>query len=262
MGILMYFFRGNQNFNKDNSILKILSYTWVLQNVVMIVSVVIRNYRYIDTHGLTYKRIGVYVFLLMTFMGLLTLIVKISSQRSNFFLWRTNSWLAYAVLVLFSFWNWDAFIAQYNMKIVVTNSNKTDVIALPDYETTNGRRSRFNNDKVDIDYLLALSDKALPALLKHPNFEDEYFVGSSGTLRQMVKYKYERLEHKMENRSWLSYNWAEAHALQQLKDYFEAHPEKVKEVDAEPVETAVEPITNDSLVAPVGDSSSYEEIQD
>jgi hypothetical protein len=257
MGILMYFFRGNQNFNKDNTILKILSYTWVLQNVVMIVSVVIRNYRYIDTHGLTYKRIGVYVFLLMTFMGLLTLIVKISSQRSNFFLWRINSWLAYGVLVLFSFWNWDGFIANYNIKIVAQNSKEADVIALPNYEPTNARRSRINNDKVDIDYLLALSDKALPALLNHPNFEDEAYIGSEGTLRQMIKYKYERLERKMANSTWLSYNWADSNALQQLKEYFDAHPDKVKEVKMEEVDMPQEPVFTDSVDRLMEDTTAY-----
>ncbi len=257
MGILMYFFRGNQNFNKDNSILKILSYTWVLQNVVMIVSVVIRNYRYIDTHGLTYKRIGVYIFLLMTFMGLLTLYVKISSQRSNFFLWRINSWLAYGVLVLFSFWNWDAFIANYNMAIVTQNTEKTTEKDLPADESPKGRQVWLNNEKVDVDYLLALSDKALPALLNHPNFEDEVYIGSEGTLRQMVRYKYERMERKMANRTWLSYNWADAKALQQLKDYFDAHPDKVKEVKVEEVEMPQEPVFTDSVDALIEDTGTY-----
>lgn len=226
MATLMYFFRGNQNFNKENSTLKALTYLWIGQNMVMIISVVLRNYHYIDNHGLTYKRIGVYIFLLMTLLGLITLIVKISNQRSNFFLWRINSWLAYGVLVLFSFWNWDAFIADYNIQKVNHNNETSEGQSLPAYTPTKGR-PHMNDDKVDIDYLLALSDKALPALLEHPNFEDEYFLGNSGTLRQMVKYKYEQLEHKMSNRSWLSYNWADAHTLEQLRTYFEAHPDTV-----------------------------------
>lgn len=244
MATLMYFFRGNQNFNKDNTTLKALTYIWIVQNVVMIISVVLRNYHYIDNHGLTYKRIGVYTFLLMTFLGLITLYIKISRQRSNFFLWRANTWLAYGVLVLFSFWNWDAFIANYNVKTGIRQS-------LPKYESKNGRGRKFNDDKVDMDYLLALSDKALPALLEHPNFEDEYFIGSSGTLKQMVKYKYQRMEKRMANNSWLSWNMADTRALEQLHDYFEAHPDK----GPEPVEDADVEEIQDMPIEPTIDST-------
>ncbi len=251
MGVLMYFFRGNQNFNKDNHTLKALAYLWIVQNVVMIISVVLRNYHYIDNHGLTYKRIGVYTFLLMTFLGLITVYVKISRQRSNFFLWRVNTWLAYGILVLFSFWNWDAFIAQYNIKTGIRQS-------LPEYTPKAGRNFKFNDDKVDMDYLLALSDKALPALLNHPNFEDEYFLGNNGTLRQMVKYKYERMEKEMANRSWLSYNWAEANAYAELHDYFVMNPDPEGPIEPEAPDPEI--TEQDSTAAPVEDTTLDSEL--
>ncbi len=247
MAILMYFYRGNQNFNTGNGALKTLTYAWILQNVVMVISVVIRNYHYIDNHGLTYKRIGVYTFLLMTVIGLATLVYKISQRRSNFFLWRTNTWIAYGLLVVASFWNWDYFISSYNVHTVKSQT-------LPDYQP---KKRKFKHDKVDMDYLLSLSDKALPALLSHPKFEEAYHIGTSGTLKQLVKYRYQRMNARVAKRSWLAYNYADAQALKELEAYFTAHPEmpvdsletstvfETDSVDAEVVEEpAVDSNTN------------------
>ncbi|CAN5361214.1 hypothetical protein BH09BAC1_BH09BAC1_09310 [soil metagenome] len=215
MAILMYLFRGNQNFNTNNKVLKALTYTWILQNTIMVISVVIRNYHYIENHGLTYKRIGVYTFLLMTVLGLVTLIFKIGQKRSNFFLWRINTWLAYGLLLVASFCNWDYFIACSNIHTVKAQT-------LPDYQP---KKRKVKTDKVDMDYLLSLSDKALPALLTHPKFEEPYYIGTSGTLKELVKYRYQRMSSRVGQRSWLSYNFADAKALQELEAYFTAHPE-------------------------------------
>jgi len=46
---------------------------WLVQNGVLVASVVVRNARYIDAHGLAYKRIGVLFFLALVLSGLATL---------------------------------------------------------------------------------------------------------------------------------------------------------------------------------------------
>lgn len=241
MGVLMYFFRGNQNFNTGNGTLKALTYLWIAQNMVMIISVVLRNYHYIDNHGLTYKRIGVYVFLLMTLIGLVSLIVKIARQRSNFFLWRINAWAAYAVLVVLSFWNWDASIAQYNVHTV---QNQT----LPAYLPESPRRYNAA-DKVDLPYLLKLSDKALPALLQHPNFDDDQYMVGHASLKERVRNRYKRMKAKLANQSWLSWNWADNHALEILNAYFEAHPEAGKPT-TKPTDSGTDSTATDTTLLP------------
>ncbi|MEL7342604.1 MAG: DUF4153 domain-containing protein, partial [Bacteroidota bacterium] len=69
MAILLFYFRGNLNFINGSRVLKAMSYVWIAQNALLVTSVAIRNYHYITFDGLTYKRIGVIIFLCMTLFG-------------------------------------------------------------------------------------------------------------------------------------------------------------------------------------------------
>lgn len=139
MFILLYLFRRNQNFYWRSGSLKTLGLVWVVQNLVLGISVFLRNYHYIDYHGLAYKRIGVIVFLLLVLVGLVTLYVKIRERRSLFYLARVNAWAVFAVMIGMTAVDWDRFI-------VMTNLNHD------------------NPGEVDIDNYLAMSDRVLPAI--------------------------------------------------------------------------------------------------
>lgn len=91
MGIILYFFRKNINFLSKNKLLKQLSILWIAQNIILVISVGVRNYHYIDYYGLAYKRIGVIFFLIATIVGLITLYIKITQLKSAFYLLKVNS---------------------------------------------------------------------------------------------------------------------------------------------------------------------------
>ncbi|MCT4630506.1 DUF4153 domain-containing protein [Winogradskyella sp.] len=129
--ILLYVFRGNLNFYKDNNTVKQLAFTWIILNTVLVLSIVIKNGQYIYYFGLTYKRIGVLVYLLLTLAGLITTLIKIDKIKNIWYLLRVNTKTAFAVLVLSAMINWDYHITNYN----------------------------FNYAKsMDINYLIELSD--------------------------------------------------------------------------------------------------------
>lgn len=115
IGLILYYFRGGLNFIKNNSSLKVLTYMWIAQNMVLAVSVFLRTWYYIDFHGLASKRIGVLIFLMMVGFGLLSLIYKIHTQRNMAFMMRSNSAFIMATLVVASFFPWDKMIATYNL---------------------------------------------------------------------------------------------------------------------------------------------------
>lgn len=116
IAIMLYVFRGNQNFFKGKKRLIIWSNIWILQNVILIISVIIRNYYYIANHGLTHKRIGVFIFLTIVVLGLLSLYIKINKSKSFYFMSKFNSWTIYAVLIAMSYVNWDFLIVRYNLQ--------------------------------------------------------------------------------------------------------------------------------------------------
>ena len=137
--IVLYFFRSNLNFYSRNKFLKYLSYIWLAQNAVLAISVAVRNFYYISYFALAYKRIGVIIFLILTIYGLFTVLVKVKNKKSPFYLFKTNAFALYVVLVISSGVNWDKVIAKYNFQHAETSF-------------------------LHLDYMMTLSDKSLPYL--------------------------------------------------------------------------------------------------
>ena len=200
MVILLYFFKGNQNFFKKNKPLKIISYIWIMQNIILCFSVFLRNYHYIAYHGLAYKRIGVIVFLLITVVGLITLIIKIRHRKSLYFQIKSNAWSVYFVMFSLCFFNWDMIIARYNL-------------------------AHQNPKDIDVDFYLELSDKALPILNANISKVEEQIQAHKQNTYWYIKnlhiddFKKKLVQRKqnyiMENKkySWLSYNIQDAKTM-------------------------------------------------
>ncbi|MCK8480146.1 DUF4173 domain-containing protein [Psychroserpens algicola] len=113
--IILYFFRGNLNFYSENKILKNLTYVWIILNVCLIGLIAIKNQNYIALYGLTYKRIGVYVYILLTCVGLITTFLKVLNIKNMVYLFRINTQIAFILLIVFSTINWDHTITKYNL---------------------------------------------------------------------------------------------------------------------------------------------------
>ena len=113
--ILLYFFRGYLNFGKHKNGLKMLAILWVAQNIFMVVSTTVRNTMYVDAALLTYKRVGVYFWLLFALLGLITLFIKIYHNRSVWYLARYNFGILYIVLLISSAFDWDMVISDFNL---------------------------------------------------------------------------------------------------------------------------------------------------
>lgn len=114
--IILYFFRGNLNFYKQNTTLKNLSYAWIILNIGLVLLIAIKNLSYVVVFGLTYKRIGVFIYLILTLAGLLTTFLKVRDIKNLWFLFRINARVAFVVLMVSSCIDWDYSITNYNLK--------------------------------------------------------------------------------------------------------------------------------------------------
>ncbi len=114
--IILFFFRGHLNFATGNKPIMSLAIIWIVQNIVVLISTAYRNYLYVAEYSLTYRRIGVYIWLTLTLIGLITTFVKIFAKKSNWYLFRANGWAFYIVLVLFACQNWDLVITKFNIQ--------------------------------------------------------------------------------------------------------------------------------------------------
>ena len=162
IAIILFYFRGALNIYKKNRSLKLLAYFWILQNAFMLLSTAFRNEMYINEYGLTYKRIGVFVYLLLTLIGLITTIVKLFKSKSNSFLFRINGILFYGLLVVSCFFSWDDIITSFNMKkahwleknylLYLSETNLPQLFVLKQDSLSRNREFRSKKQDQLVDY--------------------------------------------------------------------------------------------------------------
>lgn len=201
--LVLYYFRQNLNFYKNNKLLKYLSYIWLIQNAILTISVAVRNFWYINYFALAYKRIGVIIFLILTIYGLYTVYIKVRNRKSRFYLFKSNFNAFLLILVVSSLFNWDSIIAKYNVR----NSD-----------------SAF----LHLNYMSTLSDKTLPYLDKSLEelekidalqgdkfpFRHEYMTPER--YYSIINIRKKNFIKKWESKSILSWNYPEYIAYNKL----------------------------------------------
>lgn len=164
--IILYFFRGELNFYKKNKGLKVVAFAWISLNAILIINIAIKDFQYIYYFGLTYKRIGVLVYLLLTIIGLTTTYIKIKNINNLWYLFRINTLTAFTILIVSCTINWDSFITIYNLNysksmdfkylIKLSNNNTFILKNYLDKKSLNQKQTRAINRKYK-RYLKTLS---------------------------------------------------------------------------------------------------------
>jgi hypothetical protein len=188
IAIMLYFFRRNLNFYPKSKWIKNLAYIWLIQNLVLTISVAIRNFHYITYWGLAYKRIGVILFLIAVFIGLISVFIKIKYTKTSFFLIKWNSLSVYCILIIAGLVNWDGIIAKNNLNHPWQNHMETS-------------------------YLLSLSDKILPLIDQKQKVLEQDL--KYNTYASFYPYSYKDYYKKRRNlfvddynkKTWLSWNY-------------------------------------------------------
>ena len=159
--IILYFFRGDLNFYTKNKSLKRVAYIWITLNAILVANIVIKDLQYIHYFGLTYKRIGVLIYLLLTVIGLVTTSIKVKNIKNLWYLFRMNTLTAFSILVVSCTINWDSSITIYNLNYAKSMDFKYLI------ELSNNNTFTLKNylDKHNLD-----SDKASAIQKKHMNY--------------------------------------------------------------------------------------------
>lgn len=155
--LILYFFRGNLNFYKENQQLKTLTYVWISLNILLIIFTSYKNFTYVEALGLTYKRIGVFVYLLLTLTGLITAYIKVAEIKSFIYLVRTNIATVFAFLIISAAIPWDRTITHFNLSTL----ENPDIHYLIDLGDTNSiQLYKYAKVKsVDYDMKISIQEK-------------------------------------------------------------------------------------------------------
>jgi len=204
IAVSVYYLNTNIVFMKKNKLFNALVIAWLVQNGVMIISVVLRNTYYINYFALAYKRIFVYFFLAACLFGLISIVILILKRKSVGFLLSVNSIAVYFILLSSACFNWDSIIARYNF-------------------------SHYDKSFVHYNFLAELNDSALAYMnyseedLKKINIvQSSRFSFSSSeeytniNFAEVIKQRKENFKRRWENHSWLEWNYPEYKSYQLL----------------------------------------------
>ncbi|MDF2932457.1 MAG: hypothetical protein K0R36_1788 [Chryseobacterium sp.] len=114
--VIMFYFKSNFNFDPKAGLMKILVKIWIILNAVLVISAMLKNTEYISNYGFTYKRLGVYAFLILSLVGLAMTFIKIQMKKRNVFLFNAMIWYFYGTILACSYINWGGIITSQNMK--------------------------------------------------------------------------------------------------------------------------------------------------
>ena len=121
-----------------------LVFLWTGQNVVLVVSSILRLDLYVAVYSLTYLRIAAFVWMLLVGAGLVLIVARIVLDRSNAWLVAANLVSLILTLYLLSFVNFPRLIAEYNVQ--------------------HSREIAGSGAGLDTCYLIALGPQAIPAI--------------------------------------------------------------------------------------------------
>ncbi|GLB49458.1 hypothetical protein Y10_18260 [Neptunitalea sp. Y10] len=113
--IISIYFRGNINFYKQNNLLKKITYGWLFLNTLLVLSTLYKNYYYVAHHGLTYKRIGVFVYLTLVLVGLFFTFQKIRLQKSFWFILKKSTVIGFYLFAILSLVPYGKLVTYYNL---------------------------------------------------------------------------------------------------------------------------------------------------
>jgi hypothetical protein len=129
---------------EQSRVIRPLVYLWVAQNVLLVLSSILRLDLYVQIYLLTWWRVAAFIWMILVAFGLLLIVARIILNRSNDWLIRANLVALTATLYACSLINFAAIIADYNV--------------------SHSREANGKGVWIDMNYLFSLGPQALPAI--------------------------------------------------------------------------------------------------
>ncbi|SFJ71821.1 protein of unknown function [Bosea sp. OK403] len=117
---------------------------WVGQNIMLMVSSLLRLDLYVAAYSLTWLRLVAFIWMLLVALGLVLILIQISGRKSTNWLVSANAAALALTLYGFCFVNTPAVIANYNFR--------------------HSQELRGTGPRLDVSYLTSLGPQAIPAL--------------------------------------------------------------------------------------------------
>jgi len=173
IGVIMFYFKSSFNFDRKAGLLKKLSYVWIVLNALLIISAFIKNAEYVSVLGLTFKRIGVFIFLTLSLTGLFITYLKLHFLKTNIFLLNRMLCIFFVTFIIASCINFSWIVTKYNIAFhknddieYLKSLDYNKQILYNNYKNNPAWQSYFDDQKQDIKW-----QKSKGILSSHLYFE-------------------------------------------------------------------------------------------
>jgi hypothetical protein len=122
----------------------LLIVVWTAQNLMLVLSSILRLDRYVEAYSLTYWRVAAFIWMTLVALGLVFILLRVVLRRSDRWLIRANLIALISALYVCTFVNFAAIVADYNV--------------------ADCREMGGKGPFLDADYLVSLGPQAIPAL--------------------------------------------------------------------------------------------------
>jgi hypothetical protein len=150
-----------------NTKIRLMLYVWVAQNLLLVASSLYRLQLYVNEYSLTGLRFAAAIWMGMVFFGLVTILVRIWQKRDNKWLMSVNWVVVVAVFLFSSLFDFDHYIAQYNVE--------------HSYEMSG------EGQPLDLKYLKTFGPGALPAVEHAYANRDRFFRNKSHSKLETIR---------------------------------------------------------------------------
>jgi hypothetical protein len=175
----------------EDRVIRAMIYVWLLQNLALVISSILRTGLYVSQYSLTYLRLAALLWMGLVLAGLVLIVVQIAWSRSSAWLVRANLIATLALLTGTCFFDLGRFIADYN----VAHSKEMRGGSVPASALDLGVVALLDDGYfLDLAYLHRIGPSALPAIRRALTTEPQ---GNPAYL-SLVRFRLERLESDLQ----------------------------------------------------------------
>lgn len=171
--------------------IRALVHLWIGQNVLLVISAVLRLDLYVEAYSLTLTRAAAFVWMGLVGVGLVLILARIALRRTNAWLVAANGLTLAATLYACAFVNLPGFVADYNLA-----------------------HERSGGTAFDVGYALCLGPQAIPAI--------DRFLAASPDRHDGIVLRRDALAagHIRRMEDWRAWTFRDGRLL----EYLQAHP--------------------------------------
>ncbi len=183
-GVLSVITSNYLNSNHTKSI-RVGNYVFIVLNVIFVLQNMVRNYDYVMQYSLTSKRLIIFIYLIMCLIGLAITAYTIYKNKSIGFLYKTNAFNIYIVVVMCTLFNWSKIITSYNVNNPYGSNKEVDFDYLFSLDRSNTPILNRHIDKMSKDELQRLEDRNRYNSTYYESDFREYILDKKRTAEQI-----------------------------------------------------------------------------